>query len=94
MPVIIVSVVVTIVGLLIAAVRLWRTVTDPRGFEVYGVIVLGLVLAGAGISAWRYRVGDPVPFMVLVGIALGVLLLFNLLGSSGRNRAHFASWNS
>ncbi|WFP17568.1 YdcF family protein [Citricoccus muralis] len=83
MPVIVVSVVGTIAGLLIAGVGLWRTVRDPRGFLAYGVVALGLVLAGVGFSGWRYEAGDHLPLLLLIGISLGVLLLFNLLGYPG-----------
>lgn len=77
------SIVVAAVGLAVAGVGVWRTVRDARGFLAFGVIVLGLVLAGAGISAWRYHVGDPLPLLVLIGSTVGVLSLFNLFGYPG-----------
>lgn len=68
------------IGLAIVGYGLWRTLRDARGFAAYGAIVFGLVLAGAGISGWRFHAGDPLPLVVLIGITVGLLVLFNLLG--------------
>ncbi|MGO1182699.1 MAG: YdcF family protein [Micrococcaceae bacterium] len=68
------------IGLAIVGYGLWRTLRDARGFAAYGAIVFGLVLAGAGISGLRFQAGDPLPLVVLIGITVGLLVLFNLIG--------------